>query len=740
MLKKHNKIIIFVFALLVLLAVLIFIVARASVNDYIDKANQATLKHAVENVDDKIRETQNITYQMSTSAYITPLRQCDNIFEKQAFIKALALQNWLPSFSAYNNDIAMNAIAFFTSNYVIMPNCGQDLDSFSLNISDAEFPAGYTRGDLLELILKYNKKFMPRMRYARYNSSGIDVIPYIIWVGNSAMERRIAAISFMNAQEIDEMLSQLLTTELGALCVLDENRKIIASSRELSPREIKHITGLSKDRNLRTYWLDTASPQWKCVLLSYGDEALLALGGFRMLVTVIAVTAIVLMIITALVLTEHNKTKLRSLVGLFADGESDSNNIYNTINRQVQLLLSDKQLMHARLEEQESVLKALAANRLLMGDSLAQSGALTELALLPQEKYCLSAILSLTCETEATDASFKKVKSLIKEAIRLFSPDIVTCDTSMSELALILYMPQEADDSKQAQTLTYLFDTISKITQDNSTFDVRMFAGAVHVGDGAVAESYSEARMALLNASITDEGKSIVRFSLTDNTNICYYYPPETEMRLINLIRSGNRFAVGKLVEELFDRNIVRQSIDYDMAVAFLLDFYGSVLKIQPDDGEVQKKRQEIMSLFKNNVRNIGTIEVQKAFINYIYMLTDSFSQEKKSHNQLLADKMLTYVNEHIGDYNLSLTTLADALNISGGYCSMFFKEQIGMTFSDFLLHARSEKARELILENHLSIAEIASAVGYSSSTAFGRAFKKHYGINPTQVREQAND
>ena len=42
-----------------------------------------------------------------------------------------------------------------------------------------------------------------------------------------------------------------------------------------------------------------------------------------------------------------------------------------------------------------------------------------------------------------------------------------------------------------------------------------------------------------------------------------------------------------------------------------------------------------------------------------------------------------------------------------------------------------------MILENRLSIAEIASTVGYSSSTAFGRAFKKYYGINPTQVREQ---
>lgn len=740
MLKKYNKLILPVFALLVLLAVLIFVVARASVNNYIDKANQTTMQHAVSTVNEKIRETQNIAYQMAHSSYITPLRYADNIFEHQMFIHTLNLQTWLPSFSSYNSDIALNAVVFTTSDYVIMPKCGQDLVSFAACFSDEAHTNGYSEKEFLELLVKYNKSFLPRMRYAQYGNAGIEVVPYAIWVGDNVLDRRIIALAFMNGNGMDDVLAQLMTSELGALCLIDESGDVVASSRALSPNEKQHLSGISSERNLRTYWADTVFPGWRCVLISYGDEAMIALGGFGMLMSVIAVTAVMLMLITALILMEHNRKRLRTLVNLTDDDGTDTKNLYRTINQRIQLLLNDKQLMHTRLEEQETVLKALAVNRLLMGDSLAQSGALSDIALLPQEKYCLSAILALTSEHDAEDDALKKVKSLIKEAIRLHSPDVVTCDASLSELALILYLPQETDDGKQEQTLESLFDTVSRIVQDNSAFDVRMFAGAVHVGDGAVARSYSEARMALLNASIKDEGKSVVRFSGTDNPNSCYYYPPETEMRLINLIRSGNRLAAGKLVEELFDQNIVRQSIDYDMAVAFLLDFYGSVLKIQPDDEDTRVMQQKMLELFKNNVRNIGTIEVQKAFINYIHMLTDSFAKAKKSHNQLLADKMLSYVNEHIGDYNLSLTTLADSFGLSGGYCSMFFKEQIGMTFSDFLMRARSERARELILENRLSIAEIASTVGYSSSTAFGRAFKKYYGINPTQVREQAND
>ena len=49
---------------------------------------------------------------------------------------------------------------------------------------------------------------------------------------------------------------------------------------------------------------------------------------------------------------------------------------------------------------------------------------------------------------------------------------------------------------------------------------------------------------------------------------------------------------------------------------------------------------------------------------------------------------------------------------------------------------ARYERARDLLLNSELSIAEVADAVGYSDARAFRRAFKRWAGCLPTEFRE----
>lgn len=732
MIKKYSKPILVVVTFVAALALLIFIVARASVNDYIDKTNQTTLNHAVSKVNERIEEIQNIAYQMAASNYIVPVRYAQSIFEHSAFIHTLKLQQWLPNYSAYNNYLSMNAIIFGSSNYVIMPQYGQDLESFGRNFSDERMPEGYSDEEFLSFIRKFNKQFLNRMRYNKNTTAGIEVVPYLMWVGDKPTESGIAAMAFLDAQAMDMMLSQTLSSKLGVLCLIDQAGELVAASRTITEQEKSYLLGDAINADLRGYWANTRSTQWRCVLISYGDEAKLALNHFSMLIAIITVACVALVVITVVLLTLHNREMLRSLAGMFGGESEQRQDIYYTINQKVQKMLNDKKLLDARLHEQEAVLRALSINNLLSGNNF---DSLIDSNVLPLEKYCLAVILMLQTD-HAVQAEIFGVKNVMKEVLRCYSSDIVFCDTSSTEMALSFFMPAEMGESQIDAQLRQAFEAISKVALLNTNFRLRFFVGGVHAGDGAVCRSYSEARMTLLNTMIVDEDEEIVRYNGVESANACYFYPPEAEMRFINAIRSGNRFAVQQQMDELFEKNIVQQSIDYEMTVAFLYDFYGSVIKILPDGEGARALRNEILEYFKNNLRDIGTIEVQKTFINYIYRLTESFSRTKKSHNQTLADQMLAYVDEHIGDYGLSLTLLADAFHLSAGYCSTFFKEQIGITFSDYLMRTRMEKGKELISQSEMSIADIAVAVGYSSSVTFGRAMKKYYGINPLQLRE----
>jgi YesN/AraC family two-component response regulator len=65
------------------------------------------------------------------------------------------------------------------------------------------------------------------------------------------------------------------------------------------------------------------------------------------------------------------------------------------------------------------------------------------------------------------------------------------------------------------------------------------------------------------------------------------------------------------------------------------------------------------------------------------------------------------------------------------------FKKATGLTFTDYLGRVRVEKAKNLLLNPHLRVSEIAYTVGFQSLTHFNRIFRKVAGEAPTDFRER---
>ena len=57
--------------------------------------------------------------------------------------------------------------------------------------------------------------------------------------------------------------------------------------------------------------------------------------------------------------------------------------------------------------------------------------------------------------------------------------------------------------------------------------------------------------------------------------------------------------------------------------------------------------------------------------------------------------------------------------------------------FSAVLEQHRLQRAKFVLKNDELSIAEIADLLGYSERTSFGRAFKRWTGLSPQQFRQQ---
>ena len=79
---------------------------------------------------------------------------------------------------------------------------------------------------------------------------------------------------------------------------------------------------------------------------------------------------------------------------------------------------------------------------------------------------------------------------------------------------------------------------------------------------------------------------------------------------------------------------------------------------------------------------------------------------------------------------------MAAATGFSVSYFSALFKKETGEGFAKYLTRVRMERAKELLQETNLPVAEICSQVGYSDLKHFNQTFKKVTSLSPGQYRK----
>lgn len=98
--------------------------------------------------------------------------------------------------------------------------------------------------------------------------------------------------------------------------------------------------------------------------------------------------------------------------------------------------------------------------------------------------------------------------------------------------------------------------------------------------------------------------------------------------------------------------------------------------------------------------------------------------------------KTAAYVREHCLDGDISLSSTAEALDISTKQVSRLLRMEVDMTFKEYLLHLRMSAAQDFLREEGLSIAETAGRVGYFNISHFIKCFKAYTGMTPGEWKK----
>jgi AraC-like DNA-binding protein len=101
---------------------------------------------------------------------------------------------------------------------------------------------------------------------------------------------------------------------------------------------------------------------------------------------------------------------------------------------------------------------------------------------------------------------------------------------------------------------------------------------------------------------------------------------------------------------------------------------------------------------------------------------------------------MLRRVREYIDanlEGQLTVEAMADSLGISASHFARSFRKAVGMPPHDYVLRQRVARARQLLMNTELRLAEIALQTGFSDQSHFTNRFREHVGLPPRTYRAQ---
>jgi AraC-like DNA-binding protein len=140
---------------------------------------------------------------------------------------------------------------------------------------------------------------------------------------------------------------------------------------------------------------------------------------------------------------------------------------------------------------------------------------------------------------------------------------------------------------------------------------------------------------------------------------------------------------------------------------------------------------------------NTATQFLEQEIVKEMHYRVEEFAQRDKSRFDLdthatdlrspLLRTAMTFVEANLFR-DITVEDIAKEVNTSSSTVLREFQTRIGKSPNAYLVDRRLEEAMALIKSQRYSIGQVSDIVGYENLSAFSAAFKKRFGLTPSQV------
>lgn len=129
--------------------------------------------------------------------------------------------------------------------------------------------------------------------------------------------------------------------------------------------------------------------------------------------------------------------------------------------------------------------------------------------------------------------------------------------------------------------------------------------------------------------------------------------------------------------------------------------------------------------------------EMKRLFIGEITETLEHIRSVRMAQAGKSVETVKRWIKEHY-DQPAELGSLARMVYLTPSYLSKLFKQETGMTITDYLIEVRIKKAKLLLKHSSdMKIHEIGSEVGYPDPAYFNKLFKRMVGVTPNEYRRR---
>lgn len=250
-----------------------------------------------------------------------------------------------------------------------------------------------------------------------------------------------------------------------------------------------------------------------------------------------------------------------------------------------------------------------------------------------------------------------------------------------------------------------------------------------------LAQAYQQAEYSL--SSLSPFYRSCVWDASHCASSLEFELSPQFEHKLTNLIAAGKKeSALSFLCEELLNSEHLAKLSVPGLQKLFMQLYFIAVKALKEKGKTCDQSVYEQFATFSAQMDTKSLKAIRDFLYDFFYDVIDRYQATPMA---LTSELFKSYIDENYFK-DLSLEYLAQKYNTSAQYISRLLKKELGMPFQTYLHQLRISKAKDLLVNSHLSVTQIYEKVGYNSRNTFIRSFKAVEGVTPSEYRHLWRD